>query len=89
MTEDPDHHEIIEHLTKTMELAGDRALYELVLAIARHVGIRTVQGTTLDDFYCQRVDAIAEELVAAYADENPSKASKVKELWQKLDRGEL
>ena len=80
---------IIEHLSKVFEMAQHDALVEVVTRIADAVGVTELEGMSVGELYERRRRAISEDLVRDYADTNVAMASKVKELWDKLDSGNL
>ena len=80
---------IIEHLSKVFEMAQHDALVEVVTRIADAVGVTELEGMSVGELYELRRRAISEDLVRDYADTNVAMASKVKELWDKLDSGNL
>ena len=80
---------IMEHLSKVFEMAQHDALVEVVTRIADAVGVTELEGMSVGELYERRRRAISEDLVRDYADTNVAMASKVKELWDKLDSGNL
>jgi hypothetical protein len=77
---------IYEHLETIFQLAGHDALVETVLRVAAELGIQKVDGISVGEFYERRKRKLAEELVCDYADVNVSMASKIKAIWDKMDR---
>jgi hypothetical protein len=80
---------LIKHLTKIFEIARHDALVEVVSRVAEAAGIREIEGFSIKDFYWKRHGEISEELVKDYADTNIAMASKVKDLWKQLEKGQL
>lgn len=89
MTPNEEEKFLMDHLSKTFEMAQHDALVELVSKVAAAAGIDQVEGFSIPDYYSKRKWEISEDLVKDYADTNIAMASKVEELWKRLDRGKL
>jgi hypothetical protein len=75
-----------EQLNNFFEKAHNDASFEILAAIATHVGIGQLNGLPIDEFFERRKREIAQNLVADFADTFPAIASQIKRAWEKLDR---
>ena len=72
---------IHEQLIATFTVASERALLATVEAIAARVGVVTINGMPVHEFYHRKKETETEQLIADFADVNPTAASHVKTLW--------
>ena len=77
---------VIEMLDHIQQLAHNDALFEIVQAIAKQVGIESLNGFSVEEFFHRRRREIAEKSVAEAADDFPALASQMKLAWEKLER---
>jgi len=75
-----------EQLNNFFQKAHNDASFEILAAIAKHVGIGQLNGFPIDEFFERRKGEIAEDLVADFTDTFPTLASEVKHAWEELDR---
>jgi hypothetical protein len=78
-----------EQLNDFFQKAHNDALFEILQAIAKHVGIVNLNGLSIDEFFHRRRREITENLLADFADTFPALASQIKLAWKKLDRDQL
>lgn len=77
---------VLEQLQNIWQKAYNDAMFELVAAIAKHVGIAELDGLSIGGFLDRRKREIAENLVADMADTFPALASQIKRAWEQFDR---
>ncbi len=72
---------IHDQLIATFTVATERALMATVQEIAAGLGVVTLNGMPVREFFERRKTQETEELIADFADVNPAAASHVKALW--------
>ncbi len=66
---------IHDQLIATFTIASERALLATLDAIATQVGVSTLEGIGIEEFFHRRKTAEAEELIADFADTNVATVS--------------
>lgn len=74
---------IHEQLVATFSVAAERALIATLEAIAIEAGVATLRGMPVQEFFQRRKAKETEELIADFADVNPTAATHVKALWDR------
>jgi hypothetical protein len=74
------------NVLQILQRAHDDTLFEMVQAIAKHVGIDNINGLSLREFLIQRRREITEQLLADFADTFPALASQIKAAIGEIER---
>ncbi len=74
---------IQEQLIATATVASERALLGTIETISRAAGVASLDGMPVQEFFQRRKAKETEELIADFADVNPTAATHVKALWDR------
>ena len=77
---------IYEHLTNIWKMAAHDALVDAYAELAASLGVSQIQGFPVREFYERKKRKIAEDLLRDFADVNVAMASKIRRVWDKMDK---
>lgn len=80
---------IWDQLIGTFYIAFERATIATLEAVAAKAGVTSLEGMPIAEFHDRRKRVETEELIADFADVNPTAATHVKALLEKLDSESL
>ena len=86
---DPYEIAVWDQLRATFYIAFERATIGTLEAVAAAAGVTSLDGMPIAEFHDRRKRIETEALIADFADVNPTAATHVKALLEKLDRESL
>ena len=78
--------DVWQHLMRIWQTSRDSAVEDAIVQVASAAGVSEIEGVPIRSYIGRRARALAEQMVAEFADTDISLASEIKSLWLQWDQ---